>query len=220
LRKSRSVTAVLRRASSHDVCDLYIRMAPEPHARSLPLRTKRSSPSGGPPRPPRDAAFSSRAAATRPGDELDASSFGIAEESVACWDRAGSSGGMHSRALRAARETLEVRLRRFNEWIRSEGLDDGFRMGVGHTGWVVSGHVGLRASGRECRSGRDHGHRLTHRFAKGTPDPLALSASTRDSLVGPAEPPCVCRRPHEAAGLNEDKRPPAAETAGAAQAPA
>ena len=39
LRKSRSVTAVLRRASSHDVCDLYIRMAPEPHARLLPLRT-------------------------------------------------------------------------------------------------------------------------------------------------------------------------------------
>ena len=34
---------VLRRASSHDVCDLYIRMAPEPHARSLPLRTIRGS---------------------------------------------------------------------------------------------------------------------------------------------------------------------------------
>ena len=35
------------------------------------------------------------------------------------------------RALRAAREMLEVRLPRFNEWIRSQGLGDGFRMGIG-----------------------------------------------------------------------------------------
>ena len=35
------------------------------------------------------------------------------------------------RALRTAREMLEVRLPRFNEWIRSQGLGDGFRMGIG-----------------------------------------------------------------------------------------
>ncbi|HKO28673.1 MAG TPA: adenylate/guanylate cyclase domain-containing protein, partial [Solirubrobacteraceae bacterium] len=47
------------------------------------------------------------------------------------------------RALRTAREMLEVRLPRFNEWIRSQGLGDGFRMGIGlNSGNVMSGHVG------------------------------------------------------------------------------
>ena len=47
------------------------------------------------------------------------------------------------RALRTAREMLEVRLPRFNEWIRSQGLGDGFRMGIGlNSGHVMSGHVG------------------------------------------------------------------------------
>ena len=47
------------------------------------------------------------------------------------------------RALRTAREMLEARLPRFNEWIRSQGLGDGFRMGIGlNSGNVMSGHVG------------------------------------------------------------------------------
>ena len=36
--------AVLRRASSHDVCDLYIRIAPDRQGRSLPLWTRSTTP--------------------------------------------------------------------------------------------------------------------------------------------------------------------------------
>src|SRR5213082_2784010 len=46
------------------------------------------------------------------------------------------------RALATAREMLEVRLPRFNDWIHSEGMGDGFRMGIGlNSGHVMSGHV-------------------------------------------------------------------------------
>jgi adenylate cyclase len=47
------------------------------------------------------------------------------------------------RALAAAREMLKVRLPEFNEWIRGEGLGDGFAMGIGiNSGTVMSGQVG------------------------------------------------------------------------------
>jgi adenylate cyclase len=47
------------------------------------------------------------------------------------------------RALAAAREMLKVRLPAFNEWIRGEGLGDGFAMGIGiNSGTVMSGQVG------------------------------------------------------------------------------
>src|SRR2546427_131402 len=47
------------------------------------------------------------------------------------------------RALVTAREMLAVRLLRFNEWLRAEGLSEGFRMGIGlNSGHVMSGHVG------------------------------------------------------------------------------
>ncbi len=46
------------------------------------------------------------------------------------------------KALGAAREMLD-RLERFNAWLRSEGLGDGFKMGIGlNTGDVMSGNVG------------------------------------------------------------------------------
>src|SRR5205807_7233774 len=35
------------------------------------------------------------------------------------------------RALAAALEMRDVRLPRFNEWLRAEGLSEGFRMGIG-----------------------------------------------------------------------------------------
>ena len=45
-------------------------------------------------------------------------------------------------ALGAARMMLE-KLERFNEWMRDEGLGDGFKMGIGlNTGDVMSGNVG------------------------------------------------------------------------------
>ncbi len=47
------------------------------------------------------------------------------------------------RALAAAREMLRVRLPRFNEWMRTQGLGDGFAMGIGiNSGTVMSGQVG------------------------------------------------------------------------------
>ncbi|HTR76167.1 MAG TPA: adenylate/guanylate cyclase domain-containing protein [Solirubrobacterales bacterium] len=47
------------------------------------------------------------------------------------------------RALAAAREMLKVRLPRFNEWMKGEGLGDGFAMGIGiNSGTVMSGQVG------------------------------------------------------------------------------
>ena len=46
------------------------------------------------------------------------------------------------RALAAARDMLE-RLEGFNEWLRQEGLHEGFKMGIGlNSGQVMSGHVG------------------------------------------------------------------------------
>lgn len=47
------------------------------------------------------------------------------------------------RALAAAREMLKVRLPRFNEWMKEQGLGDGFAMGIGiNSGTVMSGQVG------------------------------------------------------------------------------
>jgi adenylate cyclase len=47
------------------------------------------------------------------------------------------------RALAAAREMLGPRLERFNEYLRSQGLGEDFRMGVGlNSGQVMSGNVG------------------------------------------------------------------------------
>ena len=49
------------------------------------------------------------------------------------------------RALAAAREMLEVRLPRFNQWIRSQGMGEAFRMGIGlNSGVVMSGQVGSK----------------------------------------------------------------------------
>jgi adenylate cyclase len=47
------------------------------------------------------------------------------------------------RALAAAREMLDVRLPRFNSWLREQGIDRDFRMGIGlNSGAVMSGNVG------------------------------------------------------------------------------
>jgi adenylate cyclase len=47
------------------------------------------------------------------------------------------------RALAAAREILEERLPRFNEWFRERGFGEGFRMGIGiNTGAFLAGNVG------------------------------------------------------------------------------
>src|SRR4029078_7498866 len=45
------------------------------------------------------------------------------------------------RALATARDMVEVRLPRFNDWLRSNGFDEDLRMGVGlHSGALMSRH--------------------------------------------------------------------------------
>src|SRR5207247_10858650 len=47
------------------------------------------------------------------------------------------------RAVAAAREMVTSRLDGFNDWLRAEGIGDGFRMGVGlNSGRVMSGTTG------------------------------------------------------------------------------
>ncbi|HEV2723772.1 MAG TPA: adenylate/guanylate cyclase domain-containing protein [Thermoleophilaceae bacterium] len=47
------------------------------------------------------------------------------------------------RALEAARQMVGTHLERFNEWMRGQGLGDGFRMGVGlNSGPVTGGNIG------------------------------------------------------------------------------
>jgi adenylate cyclase len=92
------------------------------------------------------------------------------------------------RALRTAREMLETRLPRFNEWIRSEGLGDGFRMGIGlNSGRVMSGHVGSERRVEYAAVGdtTNTASRIEG-LTKGTPHQLLLSDSTREALVEPA----------------------------------
>ncbi len=135
------------------------------------------------------------------------------------------------RALRTAREMLEVRLPRFNEWIRSQGLGDGFRMGIGlNSGNVMSGHVGSERRVEYAAVGdtTNTASRIES-LTKGTPHQLLLSDSTKSSLVSPAEDLVfvdeveirgrVARM--KLWGLDESPAPAAAETAApAAEAPA
>ena len=47
------------------------------------------------------------------------------------------------RAVRAAREMLSERLPRFNSWLRAQGIEHEFRMGIGlNSGPVMSGNIG------------------------------------------------------------------------------
>ena len=89
------------------------------------------------------------------------------------------------RALKAAREMLEVRLPRFNEWLRSEGLSEGFRMGIGlNSGSVMSGHVGSERRVEYTAVGdtTNTASRI-EALTKGTPHQLLMSGATREALL-------------------------------------
>jgi adenylate cyclase len=135
------------------------------------------------------------------------------------------------RALRTAREMLEVRLPRFNEWIQSQGLGDGFRMGIGlNSGNVMSGHVGSERRVEYAAVGdtTNTASRIES-LTKGTPHQLLVSDSTKQALVTPAGDLVyvdeveirgrVARM--KLWGLDEGPRPaPSAEAEAPAQAPA
>jgi adenylate cyclase len=93
------------------------------------------------------------------------------------------------RALRAAREMLWERLPAFNDWIQSEGLGDGFRMGIGlNSGNVMSGNVGSERRLEYTAIGdtTNTASRLEG-MTKGTPHQLFVSESTRSRLNDESE---------------------------------
>jgi adenylate cyclase len=93
------------------------------------------------------------------------------------------------RALATAREMLDVRLPRFNQWLHDEGLSEGFRMGIGlNSGSVMSGHVGSERRVEYAAVGdTTNSASRIEGMTKGTPHQLLLSDSTREALVEPVE---------------------------------
>ena len=92
------------------------------------------------------------------------------------------------RALAAARDMLE-RLEGFNEWLRQEGLHEGFKMGIGlNSGQVMSGHVGSERRLEYTALGdtTNTAARLEG-MTKGTPYQLYVADSTRSRLSQPHE---------------------------------
>jgi adenylate cyclase len=93
------------------------------------------------------------------------------------------------RALATAREMLEVRLPRFNAWLREEGLSEGFKMGIGlNSGHVMSGHVGSERRVEYAAVGdtTNTASRIEG-MTKGTPHQLFLADSTRAALSTPPD---------------------------------
>jgi class 3 adenylate cyclase len=91
------------------------------------------------------------------------------------------------RALAAAREMLRERLPRFNEWLRAEGISDGFEMGIGvSSGPFMSGNVGSdrRLEYTAVGDTVNIASRL-EALTKERPHPVLVSESTRALLSGP-----------------------------------
>jgi adenylate cyclase len=93
------------------------------------------------------------------------------------------------RSLEAARDMLEVRLPRFNHWLREHGLGEGFRMGIGlNSGHFMSGNVG---SARQLEY-TVHGDTVNtaarlESMTKTARRPILVSESTTDALLRPPD---------------------------------
>jgi adenylate cyclase len=93
------------------------------------------------------------------------------------------------RGLSTAREMLDVRLPRFNAWLREQDLGSGFRMGIGlNSGHVMSGNVGSerRVEYTAVGDATNVAARI-EQYTKGTPHQLLLSGTTKDMLTTPPE---------------------------------
>jgi adenylate cyclase len=89
------------------------------------------------------------------------------------------------RALAASREMLTERLPRVNEWLREQGLSDGFRMGIGlNTGTFMSGNVGSERRLEYAAIGdtTNTASRLEG-MTKGRSHYLFISDTTREALT-------------------------------------
>ena len=89
------------------------------------------------------------------------------------------------RALDAAREILEVRLPQFNEWLREEGYEQGFKMGIGlNSGDFMAGNVGsLQRLEYTAIGDTINTASRIEGMTKGTPYALFVADSTRDALT-------------------------------------
>ena len=89
------------------------------------------------------------------------------------------------RAVAAAEEMLSTRLERFNDWLRAQGLGEGFEMGIGiNSGNVMSGQVGSERRIEYTAVGdtTNTAARLEG-MTKGTPHQVFIADSTRADLT-------------------------------------
>ena len=93
------------------------------------------------------------------------------------------------RALDAAQEILEVRLPQFNTWLREQGYEQGFKMGIGlNSGNFMSGNVGsLQRLEYTAIGDTINTASRIEGMTKGTPYALFVADSTREALTREAD---------------------------------
>jgi adenylate cyclase len=91
------------------------------------------------------------------------------------------------RALATARDMVDVRLPRFNDWLRSNGLGEEVRMGVGlNSGPFMSGNVGsFRRLEYTVHGDTVNTASRIEGLTKSLGGPILLSESTREALLHP-----------------------------------